>query len=197
VKDIKSVRAGETLFFKHKYLTQPTITTSDALIKAADDLSKAVNGVIPQKGATMEDLEQLVDIFKQQAKEKEDSATRQRVHKENALTQRVQMEEAQMTLEVEEQPTDTPPEHPTNNNSIPMVSQDMEEEEDEEEGPATRTRARASTRTITQEVLLQMADVSGSGSAITARSAASRKFPMQFLCDYANAVLDGETGELL
>jgi len=197
VKDIKSVRAGETLFFKHKYLTQPTITTSDALIKVADDLSKAVNGVIPQKGATMEDLEQLVDIFKQQAKEKEDSATRQRVHKENALTQRVQMEEAQMTLEVEEQPTDTPLEHPTNNNSIPMVSQDMEEEEDEEEGPATRTRARASTRTITQEVLLQMADVSGSGSAITARSAASRKFPMQFLCDYANAVLDGETGELL
>jgi len=42
-----------------------------------------------------------------------------------------------------------------------------------------------------------MADVSGSGSAITAKSAASRKFPMQFLCDYANAVLDGKTGELL
>ena len=78
-----------------------------------------------------------------------------------------------------------------------MVSQDMEEEEDEEEGPATRTRARASTRTITQEVLLQMADVASSSSAITAKSAASRKFPMQFLCDYANAVLDGETGELL
>ena len=73
------------MFFKHKYLTQPTITTSDALIKAADDLSKAVKGVIPQKGATMEALEQLVDIFKQQAKDKEDNARRQRVHKENAL----------------------------------------------------------------------------------------------------------------
>jgi len=32
VKDTKSVRAGETVFFKHKYLTQPTITTADALI---------------------------------------------------------------------------------------------------------------------------------------------------------------------
>jgi len=53
-----------------------------------------VKGVISQKGATMEALEQLVNIFKQQAKEKEDSATRQKVHKENALTQRVRMEEA-------------------------------------------------------------------------------------------------------
>ena len=145
----------------------------------------------------MEALEQLVNIFKQQAKEKEDSATRQRVHKENALTQRVQMEEAHTALEIEMQPTDTPPEHPAINNMIPMVSQEMEEEEEddeEEEGPATKTRARASTRTITQEVLLQMADVSGRGSAITAKSAASRKLPMQFLCVYANAVLDGETG---
>ena len=50
------------------------------------------------------------------------------MHKENALTQRVQMEEAQTALEIEEQPADTPPEHPTNDNSIPMVSQDMEEE---------------------------------------------------------------------
>ena len=88
------------------------------------------------------------------------------------------MEETQTALEVEEQPTDTPQEHPSINNGIPMVSQDEEEEEDEEEGPATRTRARAYTRTITQEVLLQMVDVSGSGSAITAKCAASRKFPV-------------------
>ena len=107
------------------------------------------------------------------------------------------MEEFQTALEIEEQPTETPQEHPSINKGIPMVSQDEDEIEEEEEGPATRTRARASTRTITQEVLLQMADVSGSGGAITAKSAASRKFPMQFLCDYANAVLDGETGELL
>ncbi len=107
------------------------------------------------------------------------------------------MEEAQMALEIEEQSTDIPPEHPTNNNGIPMVSQDMEEVEEDEEGPATRTQARAATRTITQEVLLQIPDVSGNGSAITAKNAASRKFPMQFLCDYANAVLDDKTGELL
>ena len=42
-----------------------------------------------------------------------------------------------------------------------------------------------------------MADVSDSGGAITAKGVASRKFPMQFLCDYANVVLNGETGKLL
>jgi hypothetical protein len=42
-----------------------------------------------------------------------------------------------------------------------------------------------------------MTDVSGNGRAITAKIAASRKFPMQFLCDYANAVLDGDTDKLL
>ena len=34
-------------------------------------------------------------------------------------------------------------------------------------------------------------------SKITPKNASSRKFPMQFLCEYANAVLDGETGKLL
>ena len=32
---------------------------------------------------------------------------------------------------------------------------------------------------------------------VTARQAASRKYPLEFLCEYANAVLDKETGELL
>jgi len=32
---------------------------------------------------------------------------------------------------------------------------------------------------------------------VTPRAAASRKFPMQFLCDYTDAVIDGETGEIM
>ena len=64
------------------------------------------------------------------------------------------MEEAQAEQQIKMQHTETLPEHPTIDNMVPMVSQDMEDEENEDEGPATRTRARASTRTITQEVLL-------------------------------------------
>jgi len=32
---------------------------------------------------------------------------------------------------------------------------------------------------------------------VTPRSAAARKFPMQFLCDFANSVIDGNTGEIM
>ena len=42
IKDTRSVRTGETVFFKHKNLTMPTVTTSDALVKAAEDMSQAV-----------------------------------------------------------------------------------------------------------------------------------------------------------
>ena len=38
VKDTKSVRVGNTVFFKHKYLTMPTLTNADALVNAANDL---------------------------------------------------------------------------------------------------------------------------------------------------------------
>jgi hypothetical protein len=38
ITDTKHSRVCETLFFKHKYLTMPSFTPSDALVKAADNL---------------------------------------------------------------------------------------------------------------------------------------------------------------
>ena len=77
-----------------------------------------------------------------------------------------------------------------------MISQDETCVEEEVEGPATRTRARTATRHSTQDLLLHIANA-GREAKVTAKSAASKKFPIQFLCDYAGAVLDGDTGELL
>ena len=34
------------MFFKHKYLAMSTVTVSNALLNAAEDLNKAVNGNI-------------------------------------------------------------------------------------------------------------------------------------------------------
>ena len=48
-----------------------------------------------------------------------------------------------------------------------------------------------------QALVARKLDIAGAAMEITAKKAASRKFPMQFLCDIANAVLDGDTGELL
>ena len=44
---------------------------------------------------------------------------------------------------------------------------------------------------------MSMMDISNASTKLTASNTSSRKFPMQFLVEYMNAVLDGETGELL
>ena len=65
---------GATVFFKHKYLAMPTVTTSDALIKAAEDMTHAVLVVFPTSGPTQEAIEQLMRIFKKKARTEVDSA---------------------------------------------------------------------------------------------------------------------------
>ena len=49
IKETKSVRIGNTVFFKHKYLTMPTITPGDAVLKAAEDLKEALLNNMPKK----------------------------------------------------------------------------------------------------------------------------------------------------
>mgnify|MGYP007089473653 CR=1 FL=1 len=71
------------------------------------------------------------------------------------------------------------------------------QKEDKQDGPAFNTRSKTRARSLTQEVALQAIEISGRGAKLTARSTAARKYPLEFLCEYANAVLDGETGELL
>ena len=51
------------------------------------------------------------------------------------------------------------------------------------------------TRASKRRKLLSAVDVSG--SCPTARQAASRKYPLEFLTDFAGSVLDGVTGKLL
>jgi hypothetical protein len=53
IPDTKCTRVCSSIFFKHKYLTMPTLTPSDALIKAADTLSEAITGAIPVSSITM------------------------------------------------------------------------------------------------------------------------------------------------
>ena len=49
IVDTKSVRVGETVFFKHKYLTQSVVTMSDTILRAGNDLRQALKGCHPQK----------------------------------------------------------------------------------------------------------------------------------------------------
>jgi hypothetical protein len=78
-----------SVFFKHKYLTKPSLTTADALIQAADNLTTALAGVIPPPSMTTDAIAQLISIFKTQAEKEKDDATVQRVLRERAQAERV------------------------------------------------------------------------------------------------------------
>jgi hypothetical protein len=67
----------------------PSLTPADALIRAADDLTKALAGVIPPPNMTTDAIAQLINIVKTQAEKEKDKATLQRVLRENAQAERV------------------------------------------------------------------------------------------------------------
>ena len=84
IPETKGTRTCKTVFFKHKFLTMPTLTTADALIRAADSLTEAIDRADPKPGMTRDAIDQLISIFKAQAEKEKDTVTIQRVTKERA-----------------------------------------------------------------------------------------------------------------
>jgi hypothetical protein len=65
VKETRSKCITDTIFFKHKYITQPTVTPADAIVKAYQDLTFALQGLKNHKGnAHMEALARVQDALK-------------------------------------------------------------------------------------------------------------------------------------
>ena len=64
VKKTRSERISDTVFFKHKYITQPTVTPADTIVKALDDLTHALKGRRNVKGEVhMDALEKIDEIL--------------------------------------------------------------------------------------------------------------------------------------
>jgi hypothetical protein len=64
VKQTKSERVSDTVFFKTKYITQPTLTRADVITKALNDLTQALKGKNNQQGFDqIEALTKLNDIL--------------------------------------------------------------------------------------------------------------------------------------
>ena len=60
----KSERVSKTAFFKHKYITQPTLTSEDIIIKALQDLKHAIKSTKNIKGnENLEALKKVKEIF--------------------------------------------------------------------------------------------------------------------------------------
>jgi hypothetical protein len=132
----------------------PTLTAADALIRAADNLTKALAGIIPPPNMTTDTIDQLINIFKTQPEKEKDEVTVQWVLKEQAATQRVCNKAATTTtspplppLEVTYPDLDL--ETPC---GVPVISQDNNP-------PAAHTRQQRRVQKLTQEVLFHMMDV--------------------------------------
>ncbi len=67
----------------------PTITTSDALICAVDNLTDTIAGIVPPPNITTNAIDQLINIFKLQATKNKGAASAQRELKEQAQAARV------------------------------------------------------------------------------------------------------------
>jgi hypothetical protein len=63
--------------------------------------------------------------------------------------------------------------------------------------PAANTHRQRKVQTITQDYHFHLMDTPGLPRLFTNQQAASQKYPLQFLSDFANAVLDDKTGNLL
>jgi hypothetical protein len=94
IPDTKGTCICSSVFFKHNYLTMPTLTPSDVLIKAAIALSEVITGTIPVSSITNDSITQLLNIFKQQANSVKDAISAQRVLTQQAQSQRVHTEQS-------------------------------------------------------------------------------------------------------
>ncbi len=85
VKKTNSKRVSDTVFFKHKYITQPTLTLADILTEANDDLIHALKGRRNTKGTMELEALQKLDKLLNQAPQAQTPLPRQ-VSREEATT---------------------------------------------------------------------------------------------------------------
>ena len=69
MKASRATRISATVFHKHKYISNPTVTAADAVIAAASNLAAVLKGKLPQhlKESSLNELTRLSTIFSQAA----------------------------------------------------------------------------------------------------------------------------------
>ncbi len=143
-----------------------------------------------------------MEIYKIQAKKATCKAQAQRVNREDTQAQRVTEKQATAT------PTQTRP-HVTNTafphfeiNNTPHNSTHLPNEvliisQDDGSPPAGNTQQQHQIRMFTQDYMLHMMEIPSYTAPFTLAQAASHKYPLQCLCDFAYTALDDDTGNLL
>eukprot|EP00804_Cyclotella_cryptica_P027931 CCRYP_003827-RA/>CCRYP_003827-RA protein AED:0.22 eAED:0.22 QI:0/0/0/1/1/1/3/0/649 len=199
----RSSRISATVFFKHKYITNPTVTPADAIIAATANLSHVLlsNATAAHLNATqLADLTRLHNIIQPTPTEKSAVSPRG--------TTKLPTAPKQAHPVVSDSDSDNSPHSskstplcplstnkqpfaytPRVNTMPPQMHITASPRVTPPTAPAYNTRSRK--QTITQETMLHFSQLPA--PTVTAQRAASRLFPTEFL----NAVLNKATGELM
>jgi hypothetical protein len=178
------------------------ITLADALIKAADNLVDVILGQLPKNSITADAVEQLMEIYKIEAKKATYKAQAQRVLREQVQAQRV-MAEQQAQVPQPTSPKQNPASFPSfeveDSANKPKKARGGHNiiSQDDDSPPSSNTCQQLQLRMLTQDYMLHMIEIPGYTAPFTPAQASCCKYPLQFLCDFANAVLDDDTGDLL
>lgn len=188
ITETRADRVSATVFFKHKYLTQPTVSKADAVVAAT------IIGTIKKRDVHYERLKNLSDMFNLIANEKAKEATKDKAtpkirrHPETPIP-RVDDNQVPSEKCTQVPRVDTPAQPLTveyhRPPSVPNYAT----------GPAANIRSqRQQVRTVTQECLLSALELTQ--AQVSPQQLAARRFPMQLLCEMAGTVMD-QNGELL
>eukprot|EP00804_Cyclotella_cryptica_P028359 CCRYP_016427-RA/>CCRYP_016427-RA protein AED:0.05 eAED:0.03 QI:0/0/0/1/1/1/2/0/1237 len=199
----RSSRISATVFFKHKYITNPTVTPADAIIAATANLSHVLlsNATAAHLNATqLADLTRLHNIIQPTPTEKSAVSPRG--------TTKLPTAPKQAHPVVSDSDSDNSPHSskstplcplstnkqpfaytPRVNTMPPQMHITASPRVTPPTAPAYNTRSRK--QTITQETMLHFSQLPA--PTVTAQRTASRLFPTEFL----NAVLNKATGELM
>ena len=78
------------MLFKHKYLTNLTISDSGDIIQVSTDLEISLDNNIPQTNSSNKSIKKLMEIFKMEANHCKDPVSLQRFMDNRVLTHRLQ-----------------------------------------------------------------------------------------------------------
>ena len=216
VKGTKADRVSETVFFKHKYLTNPTVTHADKVVDAAralcEALSKKKQGM---SNGTMDALRSLSDIFLTTAKSSKDKSWEEPA--KQARAQPVEAPRAQTPLSrlasnLGHPERETQVSEAAETQGPAAESQEADPPEPVEEAPKPKRVARELAALKTTNVLgtdgsparntrsrcaalaalTLLSDSQASGTQWRPRSMSVNNSPLTPLAELASAVLDGD-----
>ena len=210
VKATRNTRISDTVFFKHKYITQPTITPEDAIMKALQDIRQAISGKSNTKGQeNLQALERMTQALEKPRNNEKGSNN-------DALLQRIQQLQQRAATRVERQeniPQGAPrveskrDVHPSprvesqvQQQAVPQVKVQQtqngaRDEVQHQDLIADRVRARRAQ--AQQQPQVQQQDSVAERVKARRRGIAEIAAMCEEMNYQANAVLDMETGKLL